>query len=78
MQQGAYITQIEQKTLNCNNEATYLIQAWINLIHDTRFFRGTTLFVSPSGCVKNGRTKPRCASDRERTGDIAFCSLLPK
>ena len=30
------------------------------------------------GEVRNGHAKPECASDRETTGKIVFCSLLPQ
>ena len=28
--------------------------------------------------MQNRRSKPNCASDRETTGNISFCFLLPK
>ena len=53
-------------------------QAWTNLVHIARFFGRSIFLARPIGHAKNRLAKSKCPSDRKTSGNIAFCSLLPK
>ena len=54
------------------------LQAWTNLFRRARFFGRSVSLARPIGHARNGSAKPKCASDLETSGNIVFCSLLPK
>ena len=49
-------------------KAIWVFQARTNLLFDSRY----------PGCARKGRIKPKWLSDREATGNNAFCFLLSK
>ena len=54
------------------------LQGWTNFFLSAQLFGYAILFVPPIGQTKNGWSKPKCTSDRDKTRNIAFCSLSPK
>ena len=55
-----------------------ILQGWTNFFLDARLFGRAILLAHPIGHAKNGWSKPKCTSNRDTTGNIAFCSLLLK